>query len=473
MIRHVIRTFTSGIGNALVQTGASRQLVPAMAGPRPRQSNDAQLRYLSQAAYLEEAGAPHYLSGVALTACLGVAAFIAWSACTNVTEVAHAPGQVVPSGFEQVVQHLDGGIVKTINVKEGDLVEQGQSLLTVDDGVTFESLQRAKAKLTFLELSQVRLRALYDVTSPDWQSVPNAAAEDISAQTDLYKSAMEEQRGQEKIVEEQIEQKRTAEIIFAGQLDTTRKNLELTEKIFQARRDLFAKDLIAFPVFAKAQQDFIVASGEIDKIKDQIKQNSEGLTELTHRLDAIRRSARLETATKINETSSEITQIKSTIAALQLRFERFDVKAPVRGYVKAMQVNTLGGVLGSGQTVMSIVPTDEELVVEVKIAPADIGHVHPGQLVHVKFSAFDFTRYGTLNGRIDRISASAIGGPNGEQSYRARVLLDAKHLGHLKDEQRVIPGMTVMADIQTGEKSVLDYLMKPIKSTSAMAFTER
>lgn len=438
-----------------------------------RRQNDAQLRYLSHATFLEEAGTPHFLNGAALAACLCVVSFLTWAAMTHITEVSHAPGEIVPAGFEQVVQHLDGGIVKKIEVKAGDKVEKGQVLLTVDDGATFENLQRARSKFVSLELTNARLRAIYDTSVPDWRTVPAAKPEDIDTQTNLFHSALEEQLGRERIVLEQIEQKKTATTILNGQLATAQRNQQINQNILEARRSLFAKQLVAYPVLARAEQDSNQMNGEVVKLNDQIKQNSEALTELTHRLDAIRRTTRLETAARLNETNSELNQLKSSIEALEKRYDRLELRAPVRGLVKAMQVNSLGSVLAAGQTVLTIVPIDEELVVEVQISPRDIGHVRPGQDVHVKFSAYDFSRYGVVKGKLERISAGAFTGRAGEQHYRARVSLAATHVGSNQAQNRIIPGMMVMADIQTGNKSVLDYLLKPVKATAATAFTER
>ncbi len=438
-----------------------------------RKQSDAQLRYLSHATFLEEAGTPQFLNGAALAACICVVGFLGWAGLTQITEVSHAPGEVVPAGFEQVVQHLDGGIVKSISVKAGDLVEKGQVLLTVDDGATSDNLQRARSKLVFLELTAARLKAVYETSVPDWSKVPDARREDIDSQTNLFHSALEEQLGREKIVHEQIEQKKTANKISLGQLWTAERSQEISEKILDARRQLHAKQLVAYPILARAEQDVLQVRGEIVKINEQIKQNAESLTELTHRLDAIRRTTRLETSAKINDTASEITQIKSSIDSLEKRSDRLELRAPVRGMVKSLQTNSLGSVLPAGQTVMTIVPVDEELVVEVQISPRDIGHVRSGQNVHVKFSAFDFSRYGVVKGQLDRISASAFTGRAGDQHYRARVRLASAYVGSDQANNRIIPGMMVMADIQTGRKSVLDYLLKPVKATAATAFTER
>lgn len=461
------------VSQKAVARGPGTQITkPEQIAPGRRQS-DAQLRYLSHATFLEEAGTPHYLNGIALACCLCVATFVGWAALTRIAEVSHSPGEIVPSGFEQVVQHLDGGIVRRIEVKPGDLVEKGQLLLALDDGSTAENLERAHAKLVHLQLTAVRLRALFEGTTPGWSTVEGARPEDIRNQANLYQSAIDDQVGREKIVLEQIEQKKSAASILEDQLATGRKNKVLSKNILNARSELFAKNLVSYPVFARAQLDYNKADGDVSQLEDQIKQNERALVELDHRLEAIRRASRLQASDSLNETVSEIRQIKATIEALVKKFERLELRSPVRGLVKSVDLNTIGGVLPAGLTVATIVPVEEDLVAELRVSPRDIGHVRVGQPVNVKFSAFDFSRYGVVSGTLEHISASSFNDRTGQTYYRARARLSADHLGSDGDKNRILPGMTVMANIQTGDKTVLDYLLKPVKAMAVTAFNER
>jgi HlyD family secretion protein/adhesin transport system membrane fusion protein len=441
--------------------------------PVARKQGDAQLRYLSHATFLEEAGSPFFLNCTALAACACVASFVAWAALTEISEVAHAPGEVVPSGFEQVVQHLDGGLVKSINVKAGDTVRAGQLLLTVDDGSTTENLERSKSKLLFLQMTAIRLRALFDGTTPDWSSVTGAKPGDLATQSRLFQSAVEDRSAREGIIIEQIQQRRTAVSMLTDQRENAEKSLAIARRLKSARQDLYNKQLLAYPLLAKAEQDVIQTEGEVSRLKDQIKQSSESIVELNQRLKSLHQAARLELAAKLNDTVSEVKQLESAIGQLQRRFDRLELKAPVRGIVKSLQVNTIGSVLSAGQTVMTIVPVDEELVVEAQIPPRDIGYVRPGQPVHVKLSAYDFSRYGVVKGTLERVSASAFQGRAGEHYYRARIKLSQSYVGSKPGQNAIIPGMTAMADIQTGRKTILDYLLKPVQAATATAFSER
>lgn len=145
---------------------------------------------------------------------------------------------------------------------------------------------------------------------------------------------------------------------------------------------------------------------------------------------------------------------------------------PSRGLVKGLSVNTIGEVIQPGQTIMEIIPLDKALEVAVKISPQDIGHLKVGQAVQVKFSTFDFSRYGSIAGHLEQISATTFSGENGDRYYQGRILLDQNHVG-VNPENMIMPGMTVMADVITGDKTILQYMLKPIHVSLKTAFTER
>ena len=160
------------------------------------------------------------------------------------------------------------------------------------------------------------------------------------------------------------------------------------------------------------------------------------------------------------------------INKLEERTSRLNLRAPARGLVKGLSVNTIGAVIQPGQTLMEIVPLDKDLEVSVKISPQDIGHLEVGQPVQVKFSTFDFSRYGSVQGHLEQISATTFSGEQGERYYQGRVSLVQNYVGTNPDNQ-IMPGMTVMADVITGEKTILEYMLKPIHVSLKTAFTER
>lgn len=441
--------------------------------PASRRQADVQLRYLSQAAFLEEAGCPRFAAYTVIIASVFVAGFIAWASFAKVNEVARTKGKVIPSGFEQVVQHLDGGIVRTINVKQGDQVEKGQLLLTIDDGTTLEELQRTKAKNAFLQTSEERLRAILEKRPPDFGNVSDATNDDIESQKLLYETTLVEQKTRERILTEQVAQKKQELNILQGRVDSIKKRLASVRDVYNARKKLLDKGLVSVPVFANSEQELFTLEGQLTDFKDQINQTHVAISEYKARLRNVFDSARLEHSQKLNETVTERRQTGSAIKLLQRRLDRLELRSPVRGLVKDSQVKTIGSVLGKGETVLSIVPLDDELVIETKIHPRDIGSVRSGQRVNVKVSAFDFSRFGVVPGWLQRISASSFTDDSGKQFYTARIKLDRTYVGENPEHNAILPGMGVMADIITGDKTIMDYLLKPIRIAVSTAFSER
>lgn len=448
-----------------------KRLAAALLG---RRREDAQLRYLSKAVLLEESSGPRVLHTAALTTSVLVIAFLVWASQTKINEVTHAPGEVVPSGHEQIVQHLDGGLIKDIKVRSGDFVEKGQLLMALEDTSTREEFLKAEAKKLYLEMTAARLEAQSSESRIDFKArFPKAAASDIETQSAQYASWKTDLDARQKIVLDQINQKKKDLTILANQIATAEKNLVSVHKIYAARKKLYDSQLISYPTMAKTEQDRTTLEGEIQRLKEETKQTDYALNELSARLNAIRVAARLENSQKLTDTVAEIRQTDGTIDVLERKRQRLDLYAPVRGIVKALNVNTIGSVISPGQTIATIVPLDEELVVETQIAPSDIGQVRKDQQVHLKFSAFDFSRYGVVDGTIEDISAATYTSSTGSRYYRGRIRLAQPYVGHDSSKNPILPGMTVMADIQGGKRSLLDYLLKPVKMAVDTAFSER
>ena len=199
----------------------------------------------------------------------------------------------------------------------------------------------------------------------------------------------------------------------------------------------------------------------------------ETIAEANLRLNELHNSQREEAFSELGRLGGEIAQTSETLRKLKDRVARLEIHAPSRGYIKGLQFTTIGGVIAPAQVVMELVPTDDVLVAETRISTEDIGHVHLGQPVTVKVSAFDYIRYGSISGELVSISASTFVDEDGRPYYKGRVALDSDLVGDGARAQPIIPGMTVQADIQTGERTLLQYLLKPVYVSLDQAFSER
>lgn len=437
-----------------------------------KRTSESQIRHLSQAVQLEEAVNPAIIRTTMTIIGVSIIAFTAWAGFTNINEVARTPGEIVPSGYQQVVQHLEGGIVRQIGVAEGDVVQKGEKLVILDGAGFAEDLERTRAKKISLSMQEERLRAYLEKREPDFSRFAARDDAQIRDQQNFFKSMENTNSEERKVVQEQITQKKRVIGSLQSELATARGNLAISEQLFNSRKELYGKGFLSETKYLEAQQALNNIRGDISQIQSRLSVASAEISEYQNRFNSLG----LTQSDKINERLDAIinekAQNEELLRKLEERSNRLTVRAPVSGIVKGLAVNTIGAVVKPGETLMEIVPVDHEMVVQVKIQPQHIGHIKIGQPVKVKLSSFDFARYGLVNGNLEHISATTFDGQNGDRYYQGRVKLAQNYVGRDKSNL-VVPGMTVMAEIITGEKTILQYLLKPIHNSLKTAFSER
>lgn len=434
--------------------------------------NGRQARYLSQAIQLEEAVNPAIIRSTMVTVSVAIIVFIGWAALTNINEVARTPGEIVPRGYQQVVQHLEGGIVREIRVRDGQTVNKGDVLMIMDGAGSKEDLARTLSRQASLDLQEERLRAFAEGREPDFSGYAQSAPGLVRDQVSFFDGAIEARNEERRIIEEQIVQKKRTIATLDADLVTARGNHAITKDLYDRRAELNRRGYASDVQFLETKQSLNTIDGEIRQLQNKISVARAEISEFQSRLASLDARYRDETHEKLSQVTSEKAQNAELVAKMKGRVSRLEVRAPAHGIVKGMTVNTVGAVVQPGQTIMEIVPLDEKLMVQVKIPPQHIGHVKAGQPVQVKFSSFDSARYGIVPGKLDQISATTFTGDKGERYYQGLINLDRDYVGHDK-RNLAMPGMTVMAEIITGEKTVLDYLLKPVHIAMKTAFTER
>lgn len=221
------------------------------------------------------------------------------------------------------------------------------------------------------------------------------------------------------------------------------------------------------------KRDYNEVKGELAKLMGERRRALQALQEVKSRQIEQESRAREDALSIMGSVIGELAQVQRSIAKLEDRVKRLVVRAPVRGIVKGLKVHTVGGVIPAGGQVLDIVPVDEEMVVEAKINPRDVGHIHLGQPVQVKVTTYDFARYGGITGVLESVSATTFVDEAGDPYYKGMVRLDRSYVGHDPTLNQVLPGMTVQADINTGKKTLLQYFLKPIYSSIDSSFRER
>ncbi|MBO6579895.1 MAG: HlyD family type I secretion periplasmic adaptor subunit [Thalassospira sp.] len=430
-------------------------------------------RYLSHAVLLEEGGISVFVRSAMVMLSVGFLALIAWSATTEIKETAITFGQVMPTSAVNKIQHLEGGIIEQIMVRDGDLVEKGQVLIRLKaDGAQAE-LSQTETKLGNLQLEAERYRALAEGREPDFTTLMVQYPELAQNQDEIYRIQTELDANQSEILEVQIKERNAELAQLSEQEATLRKSVDLLSQEVTMRRSLYEQGLNSKVLFLNIQRELNEAQGNLSGVIAEKARARETIAEANLRLNELEKTQREEAITELGRLGGEIAQAREALRKLRDRVDRLEIIAPTRGYIKGLQFTTIGGVIAPAQVVMELVPVDDVLIAETRISTEDIGHVHLGQPVTVKVSAFDFIRYGGINGELVSISASTFVDEDGRPYYKGKVALEADAVGEGASAQKIIPGMTVQADIQTGERTLLQYLLKPVYVSLDQAFSER
>lgn len=442
---------------------------PPQAGPkRP----DRLIKFLSKPLLLEESGPPKVLSQLLIVISVLVGGLIGFSAFTNINETAVTQGQVMPAGSVNLVQHLEGGIVAEILVQDGQIVDKGQPLIRLKKAGPLAEFDQMRAREASLALRAERLRAFGLDRAPDFSSGrdhPDLAA-DQRAILDLQ---IEARRSQRQVIQSRIDQRKAQ----VGALAEQKKNLEEQASILQEqvnmRKRLLKKGLVSRVVYLETQRSLSRIHGELASVVGRIAETQAALGEAQNSRLELDAKLRNEALDAMGSVTGELAQVREAIAKLKDRVQRLEVSAPTRGIVKGLQTRTVGGVVRPGEPIMEIVPIDDILVAEVRISPRDIGHLRTGQPAEVKITAYDMARFGTVEGRLKRVSASTFEDEHGQPFFKGVIELSQTYVGNNPEFNPIRPGMVVNADVITGSKSLLQYLLKPVYRGLASAFHER
>lgn len=433
---------------------------------------EKQTRYLSQAIQLEEAVNPHIIRTTMTMVSGVILAFIVWAGFTNINELARTPGEVVPHGHQQTVQHLDGGLVASIHVREGEAVAAGQLLLTLSDSGLREDMNRARGRDLTLAMQEERLRAYLAGRSPDFSDFDGADTALIADQESMFASMTQAETAEAQVIADQTAQRNHAIATLGAERDAARNSLAIAQDIYDRRMELNRRGFASDMQLLETRQRVNDLSGQIASLQSRIGEARAQIRESEARLASFGARQRDNAHMRLDQILAEKAQNAEILNKIEGQMQRLSIRAPVAGHIKGLRINTVGAIIQPGQTLMEIVPQDGKLEVQVKISPKDIGHLQIGQPVQVKFSTYDFSRYGSVRGRLEQISATTFTGDGGDRYYQGVIRLDKSYVG-ANPKNPVLPGMTVMADIITGEKTILQYLLKPIHLSLKTAFTER
>lgn len=404
-------------------------------------------------------------------AMLAVAALLWWAAYAEMDEIARGEGRVIPSSKLQVVQAVDGGVVESIKVRVGDVVQAGQLLMQIDTTRFASNLGESRSRSTYLEVRAARLRAM--LSGQDF-SVPTSlrqqAPDIVSSEEEAYRAQRLELSAQVAGAKQEIQQRQREIQEARARRDQAKQTLSLVRQELAVTRPLLRSGAVSEVEILRLEREEARLVGERDQAIAQILRVQSAYTQAERKVDQILSQSNNQLQEELTETLAELQSLNQSSAALEDRVDRAIIRSPVRGTVKQVLVNTVGGVVQPGSELMEIVPLDDTLILETKIRPRDIGFLRPGQPAVVKFSAYDFAIFGGMQGEVQQIAADSVVAEDGSAHYLARIRTFSPELA---EGMPIIPGMLAEVDIVTGKKSLLQYLFKPVLRARHTAFTER
>ena len=415
---------------------------------------------------------------------------IIWAAIADVDEVTHAEGSVVGSQRTQTIQNLEGGILRAVLVHEGQIVDKGTVLAQLDNEMAESAYRDAVNKAMENSLAVIRLESEIKGDPPVFPENIDAWAEKvigrrveaamlgrvnqiIQDQENAWNSRRDQLNAELEVLQSQYKQRlHDVEELTARKLQLDR-SLELSIEQRNTAYSLVQRNNFSKLEYLGMQQRVVELQGQIDSLAATIPKAKAAADEARQRI-ASRKAENIAAVTEeINTRRQELNSLRESLSAGRDRVTRTELRAPVRSTVKQIYISTVGGVVKPGEPIMDLVPLDDTLVVEAKVKPQDVAFLRPGQEVMVKVSAYDFSIYGGLEGKLESISADTIEDKRGEHFYLVKVRTQKNAIVYHNESLPIIPGMVVTADILIGKKTVLDYLLKPILKAKQNALRER
>lgn len=399
---------------------------------------------------------------------------IGWSYFVDLDEVAVASGEVVPQGSVRTVQHLEGGIVQELYVADGGLVRAGDPLLLLDLASGGTNLEELLVRRDSELLVQARLVAESEgreVAFPE--DIARRRPALVNAQRLAFDARKRELLSRLNVMREQITQKKLETDELRARREAVRRNLNLAQERLKISNSLLSEGLTSKIEHLELEAEVESLDGELKGLVPALPKAEAAVQEATQRLEEGEGRFRREAQDELGTVSQNIARIDELLVQAREQGSRAEIKSPIDGVVKNLKYNTIGGVVRPGEPILEIVPTSEQLVVEAKLNPTERGFIRAGMPAVVKVSTYDFARYGGLNGEVIRVAPDTSLNEDGSPYFKVIVQTDKNYLGRDETDLPITPGMQATVDIHTGQKSVMDYLIRPILKLRHEAFRER
>ncbi len=404
--------------------------------------------------------------------------FIIWANFASLEEVTRGQGSVIPSSQVKAIQNLEGGIIDEILVREGDTVSAGDVLVRLRNIQASSDLNSSESRYLGLKTIVQRLRAESEgadiVEFSD--DVIKGAPESVENERATFRAKRSQIDSQLSVLRQQQSQRQQEVTELNRRISDSRRVLGLSREEMNMLRPAVERGAAPQMELLQLERSIAELEAEMNGLQLALPRARSAVSEATERIEEVRTTARADAQRELAERIVEMNSIRENLSALEDRKDRTMITSPVDGTVVNIKFTTQGGVVQPGEQIMEVVPLGDNLLIEANIRPSDIAFLYPGQKAIVKLTAFDYTIYGGLEGEVENISASTIVEQEGgqeEEYYQMLVRTDKTAIEHNGEKLLIKPGMQAQVDVLTGEKSVMDYILKPFKKASQTALRER
>lgn len=397
--------------------------------------------------------------------------FFAWAGLSPIEEHVRGTGRIIPSGKARIIQHLEGGIISSILIREGQSVEEGQTLFTINNKRAESSLNEIQIDLQSLEIRKLRLLAeLEDKDELVFteEQIKNYAAI-IESEKQLFESRHQEIVQRLSGLKEKLKQKELRLSELNSQVSNLKKEVAVAREQLSIKESLYKAGATSRSQYLEAQSILNNFNTRIEQVKKEIPIVIAEHTEISNNLQETKQNWISAVNEDLSAVNIDIKKFTERMHGMTDEVQRTAIKSPVKGVVNKIYINTLGGVIQPGAQLAEIIPIDETLIIEGRINTDDRGKIYPGLPVNAKITAYDYTIYGSLKGKLTYISADSLIDQRNQEFYRIRVELESEKLDM---DKPVFPGMTADLNIMVGQTTILHAILKPFLQIKENAFRE-
>jgi adhesin transport system membrane fusion protein len=411
-----------------------------------------------------------------------IVGLITWALIAEVDEIARGDGKVIPSNKIQKVQNLDGGLVSEILVKSGEHVIKEQPLMKIDTTRFQASLEEAKEQNIALLVKKARLDAQlqFNPSKQKGEIIFPPNVKDLvkytTIETQIYNNNIDEYKSSLRILELQLEQKVQERREIESKIEQLRKSVNLVQQQLQTIEKMVKSGSKSKIELLNLQKEYNTLEGDFNSAVLSLPRSKFAISEAENKILEKVKGFKSNSYKELQEVTSELNKIDARLVSETDKLEKTIIRSPVNGIIKQININTIGGVVKSGVDLIEIVPDSDILLVEAKIDPKDIAFISPTQKAIVKITAYDFSIYGGLDGKIIEISADSIKDKDSKDEksyYQVTVKTDKNYLERNGEKLPIIPGMVASVDIVTGKKTIMDFFLKPIIKIKEDSLHER